>query len=150
MSDNGDRSPRAVDHDRTTPLDRDTCVRLLQGEAVGRIGVSVDALPAVLPVNYMVLDNQVVFRTAAHSRLARAVLNQVVAFEVDHTDVETMLGWSVLVVGRADELHDPDRLDRVEARGLRPWAGGQRDHLVGIDLDRVTGRRIVPAGVAVA
>ena len=77
------------------------------------------------------------------------MLNQVVAFEVDHTDVETMLGWSVLVVGRADELHEPDLLDRVEAWGLRPWAGGQRDHLVGISLDRVTGRRIVAAGVAV-
>jgi hypothetical protein len=149
MSDNGHKSP-AVDHDRTMPLDGDMCLRLLRGEAVGRIGVSVDALPAVLPVNYVVLDNQVVFRTAARSRLARAVLDQVVAFEVDHTDVDTLLGWSVLVVGRAHELHDPGALDQVQAQGLRPWAGGQRDHLVGIDLDRVTGRRIVPAGVVVA
>src|SRR5262249_23502314 len=62
------------------------CLARLGGNGVGRVAVSVGALPAVLPVNYARRGRDVYFRTAAGTKLAAAVQNAVVAFEVDHVD----------------------------------------------------------------
>jgi hypothetical protein len=57
------------------------------------------ALPAALPVNYVVSGTSIIFRTSHTSRLAQATDGQVVGFEVDHVDPVTWSGWSVLAVG---------------------------------------------------
>ena len=44
-------------------LDRDECLRLLRSQVLGRIGVTVDAHPVVLPVNYCLFDGQLVIQT---------------------------------------------------------------------------------------
>lgn len=59
-----------------------------------------DGRPAVVPVNYEVVDNAIMFRTAPDSVPAAAVGTDV-AFEVDHVDEALSQGWSVLAVGPA-------------------------------------------------
>jgi nitroimidazol reductase NimA-like FMN-containing flavoprotein (pyridoxamine 5'-phosphate oxidase superfamily) len=127
----------------TDVLDPSECQALLATQAVGRVAVQTALGPAIMPVLFGVLDSDIVFRTAPGEKLIAAALHRVVAFETDAFDVAARTGWSVDVVGPAEELVNPDDLERAEALGLDPWAGGAvRDRYVRIRADRVTGRRV--------
>jgi nitroimidazol reductase NimA-like FMN-containing flavoprotein (pyridoxamine 5'-phosphate oxidase superfamily) len=119
------------------------CERLLRTQTVGRVGVG-GARPGVFPVLFALLDADVVFRTAPGEKLIAAALNRELVFEVDDFDVETRSGWSVNVLGAAEEIEEPDELARATALGLEPWAGEVRDRYVRIRATEVTGRRIRP------
>lgn len=124
------------------PLDAEECRRRLGDRGVGRVAVSMGALPAILPVNYAVMDGDVVFRTGPGSKLDAAVSGAVVAFEVDRIEIVPHGGWSVLVVGVARPISDPDDLARAERLPLVPWADSQRDTFVRIESARITGREL--------
>ena len=94
-------------------LSRAECLRLLGGARIGRVGLSMGALPAVLPVNFTLVDDAIVLRTAAGSKLDAALANSVVAFEVDSIDPMYHTGWSVLVQGVASEVVDPADRERL-------------------------------------
>ena len=70
------------------------------------------------------------------------------AFNVDDIDPDGRIGWSVTVVGRSNEVTDPFERDELVALGLESWLGDSRDTFIRIALDEVTGREIVPAGLA--
>ena len=123
-------------------LSADECVELLGLVPVGRIAVTVNALPVVLPVNFVVIDQAVVLRTVVGTKLAAATARAVVAFEVDDYEVDGRSGWSVLVQGVASEVTDPVVLDRALLAGIDSWAlDGRADRVVSITMDVVTGRR---------
>jgi nitroimidazol reductase NimA-like FMN-containing flavoprotein (pyridoxamine 5'-phosphate oxidase superfamily) len=83
------------------------------------------------------------FRTAEGTKLRAAVGRSVIAFEVDSYDSETHTGWSVLAVGRAREVTDPDEVAAAEHVGLAPWANGNRHRWVKMRPEFISGRRIV-------
>jgi nitroimidazol reductase NimA-like FMN-containing flavoprotein (pyridoxamine 5'-phosphate oxidase superfamily) len=123
---------------------REECIRLLAGEVVGRIGFVVAGAPDVLPVNYVLDGEAVVFRTAAGSKLDWAMRTPVV-FEVDRVDRTTRSGWSVIVHGRAEEVTAFDRVElqqRVAALPFDPWVPGEKSHVVRIVPSAITGRRV--------
>lgn len=122
-------------------LTEDECLALLAKGTVGRVGVTISAMPAILPVNYALLGRTIVFRTAAGTKLRAALAHTVIAFEVDHIDQESHTGWSVLVVGMAQELTGAQREAALEL-ALDPWAEGERDHVVGVEPDVVSGRSL--------
>ena len=80
-------------------LDAPECLRLLRGGGVGRVVWQDDDGLSVLPVNYRVIGDSVVFQTNAASTLARLAEPTRVAFQVDEVDHATAVGWSVLVRG---------------------------------------------------
>lgn len=126
--------------ERLGVLDVAKCYRLLATETVGRVVYTDGALPAVAPVNYVLDGHHIIFRTAPLSRLALGVVDQVVAFEVDHLDAEVRTGWSVVVTGIGRPLTDAAELARADALGLAPWAGGERPLFIAITAGLVTGR----------
>jgi nitroimidazol reductase NimA-like FMN-containing flavoprotein (pyridoxamine 5'-phosphate oxidase superfamily) len=121
-------------------LTREECLELLEGTRLGRVSVSIGALPAILPVNYAVSDDAIVFRTAPGTKLSAAVMGSVVGFEIDGGSDDGTAGWSVLVVGRAIEVREPSTIERLRALPLRQWAPGDRDNFVRIPLTHVSGR----------
>lgn len=125
-------------------LAADECLALLSHHAVGRIGLSVDALPVVLPVNYLLDNGRILLRTGFGTKLAAALRNAVVCFEVDEIDQEHQVGWSVLVTGTARELAGKAAA-RAATLPLRPWSPDVGDHLVTIDIELISGRRITAA-----
>jgi nitroimidazol reductase NimA-like FMN-containing flavoprotein (pyridoxamine 5'-phosphate oxidase superfamily) len=125
-------------------LDRDECAALLGTQRIGRVGMATPE-PLVLPVEYALLDGDVVFRTAPGEKLIAAVMGRTVAFEIDEYDVTARTGWSVVVVGTAEEVVGREELTRVEALGLHPWSGELRDRYVRIHAEEISGRRIDPA-----
>jgi nitroimidazol reductase NimA-like FMN-containing flavoprotein (pyridoxamine 5'-phosphate oxidase superfamily) len=122
-------------------LDRDECLDLLRRATIGRVAITTGERPAILPVLFAVLDGDVIIRTAPGDKLVAALLHHTVPFEVDDHDTERRAGWSVLVVGRAEEIVRPDEIARCEALGLESWAGDARDRWVRIRAENVTGRR---------
>jgi nitroimidazol reductase NimA-like FMN-containing flavoprotein (pyridoxamine 5'-phosphate oxidase superfamily) len=123
------------------------CRALLASARVGRVAVVHGGRPAILPVRYALLDGDVVIRTAPGEKLMAAALHEVVAFEIDAFDEPTRSGWSVDVVGPAEEIVHPDEIARAAALDLEPWAGEARDRYVRIRAEDISGRRIPEPGV---
>jgi hypothetical protein len=117
---------------RTLALEE--CWSLLGPSGVGRVAVTVDGLPRIIPVNYSVASDVVYFRTAPGTVLNN-VSSQKVAFEADAIDPETRSGWSVCVVGSGSSARDGG--PEVDS-----WAPGRRDVRFRIVPDEVTGRRL--------
>lgn len=137
----------ALLHPQLRDLGPEECRTLLSTHGVGRIAVSTpDGRPVVVPVNYEVVDDAIVFRTAPDS-VAAAAVGREVAFEVDHVDEALSQGWSVLAVGHASVVTDPESVRRLTQHAhTTPWAGGEREMWVSIRPTSLTGRRITPAG----
>jgi nitroimidazol reductase NimA-like FMN-containing flavoprotein (pyridoxamine 5'-phosphate oxidase superfamily) len=74
-------------------LDSEECLRLLGSARVGRIGITVSALPVVLPVNFALFDTDVVFRSTARTKLTAAATGAVVAFEADAYSDDGFDAW---------------------------------------------------------
>jgi uncharacterized protein len=117
------------------------CVALLNGAQIGRAVFTERALPAVVPVNFIVLDDAVVMCTAPDTRLAAAATRGVLAFQVDDIDPTTRSGWSVVVVGVAELVDNPVEQASIHLL-LHPWVPGRNKVFVRLPLKVVTGRRI--------
>jgi nitroimidazol reductase NimA-like FMN-containing flavoprotein (pyridoxamine 5'-phosphate oxidase superfamily) len=127
---------------RWQELTKQECFGLLAGQQLGRVVLVDDRGPLALPVNFVVDQHSLLFRTDAGTKLAVASRGSRVAFEVDGTDAATRTGWSVLVRGEAVEVTDPAELERVRRLPLSPWAPGPKDRYVRILPSALTGRRI--------
>ena len=125
-------------------LSREECLHLLATGRLGHLGLSFGALPVVLPVNYAVLDDNIIVRSAPGTKFDAALTNAVVAFEVARGDGPDDDAWSVMVQGIASVITDPAALARAHALDLQPWAGGPKDNFVSISVDTISGRRVLP------
>lgn len=97
---------------------------------MGRLALTTASGPGVLPVNYVVLDGAIVFRTAPDT-LGAAHIDDDVGFEVDRIDEAMSEGWSVLAVGRARRVAEPEEVERIRQQSrLRSWGGGERERYV--------------------
>jgi uncharacterized protein len=122
-------------------IDVAECYTLLRSRSLGRVAVKLADDIVILPVYYAVLGDDVVFRTAPGTKLDAAVLRTKVAFEVDGARP----GWSVLVRGHAEELRDAAELVQARAVLGNDWPAGERDTIVRVRAEMVTGRRLPPA-----
>jgi hypothetical protein len=123
-------------------LSEDECWDLAAGAPIGRIGIIHDSAPEIYPVNHRVDAHTIVFRTDPGTKLAGLARTPRVCFEIDGVDPTTRTGWSVLIKGHADQLHNLDERARVQANDLPYWATGPKRHWIVIRPDEVTGRRI--------
>jgi nitroimidazol reductase NimA-like FMN-containing flavoprotein (pyridoxamine 5'-phosphate oxidase superfamily) len=125
-------------------LDRDTCLELLAAEQVGRLAIGGSGAPVLMPVNYALDGETVVFRTDPGTKLERAGRWGRAAFEIDSFDREARTGWSVVVTGRLEEVtrHDAATLQRVTRLPLFPWAPGEKHHWLRLVPTQITGRRV--------
>src|SRR5262249_22574798 len=113
-------------------LERDECLDLLASATVGRVALSANALPTVLPVRFRLLGDHVVFITA------RSAPKTVVAFEVARIDPRSLEGWSVIVTAVAHEVTDPSELALGHAMDGPRWAS-DAGTLVSLSCDLMTG-----------
>ncbi|MFJ4989796.1 helix-turn-helix domain-containing protein [Streptomyces sp. NPDC088732] len=133
---------RASAHPRFLELGPEECWALLGTHGVGRVVALVDDGATVLPVNYTIVDQAIVFRTASGSAPA-AIADSDVTFEVDSVDEALSQGWSVLARGRARAVGGKQAAELEQAAYTGPWPGGdERDLWIRIDVAGLTGRRI--------
>jgi hypothetical protein len=128
-------------------LDRDECLRLIAHAPLGRLAVVVAGYPLVFPVNFTLDADAIVLRTDRGTKLYGA-RNGPVAFECDGIDLVYHTGWSVLVSGTAEEIHNPIDVARLERLPLGPWSPKPKPVWLRIRPRSMSGRRIPPHGPA--
>ncbi len=133
--------PNAADR-RPEALDREVCLALLKHSHVGRLAHVLDGRPQIVPMNYAIDGDRLVVQLGTGATLAAISGGAHVAFQVDGVDEVYHQGWSVTAHGRASEVTDPVEADRLRGLPSRPWAGGPRHHVILIQPDAWTGRRI--------
>lgn len=103
-----------------TNFGRGGCLALLTSVPIGRVVYTDQALPAVTPVNFVLVGDEVTILTASGSALAAAVRGAVVAFQADRIDPATRTGWSVTIVGRAHLVEvNEDAAGRASGQCIR-------------------------------
>ena len=118
-------------------LSREECFQLLGTVGVGRVAVAAEGeAPLVVPVNFVLDDQDVVFRSSGGAKLD-LLHGRPISFQADLVDLGHRSGWSVLMRGTAREIPG------AEAAHLRvqPWVG-QGTRWVRITAVDITGRRI--------
>lgn len=104
------------EHDGLMPEQR--CWQLLATAAVGRLALSVRALPVIVPVQYHLTGRRLAACLGARQVPLRALDKAVIAFTADDIDPDTGTGWSVHVQGRSRLAARPEA-----GCGSRPEAG---------------------------
>lgn len=124
-------------------LSEPECEDLLRAGVVGRVAACTPTGPHVVPVNYAVIDDAVVFRTTPYSVLGSQPLRSIIALETDHFDYEHQRGWSVVARGRAEMVVNAAELASIRsAWDPGTWASGTRVLYVRMSWYELTGRRL--------
>jgi nitroimidazol reductase NimA-like FMN-containing flavoprotein (pyridoxamine 5'-phosphate oxidase superfamily) len=110
------------------------CWELLATASVGRLALSVRALPLIVPVQYYLDGRKLAVCLGHHELPERALDATVIAFAADSIDQVTRSGWLVQVQGRS-----------VIPRGLRidtdcGWPAAAQ--VVEIEPGRISGQRM--------
>lgn len=123
---------------RLVELSSDECWDLAGTVPVGRLAWTGPHAPVVVPMNFALDGRSVRIRTTAYSAAARECDESQVAFQVDLVDPGERQGWSVLFQGTAHFEYGA-----ADPAATEPWLRGPRTLSLRIDVDTVSGRRLV-------
>ncbi len=118
-------------------LNVDECWGLLRGEEFGRLAYRLADEVHLVPINYMVDGETLLFRTASGSKLLAAALHSDVAFEIDWHGADS--AWSVVARGRLRRLEEQE-LHRLDAMPDRSWVPTLKYDAIELLPEVVTGR----------
>ncbi|MEJ1155249.1 pyridoxamine 5'-phosphate oxidase family protein [Microbacterium marmarense] len=120
-----------------------TCWELLGRAQLGRLALAVHGEIDIFPVNFVVHEGSLLFRTAPGTKLFELTVNPRVAFEVDEFD--DGVAASVVVKGEAERVEAQDEVDEADALELKPWIPTLKYRWVRITPTSLSGRRFVRA-----
>ncbi|NEM90481.1 pyridoxamine 5'-phosphate oxidase family protein [Galbitalea soli] len=115
------------------------CWELLAGEKLGRLAVLAKDGVDIYPVNYVVSNGAVYFRSAPGQKLVDVTASPFVAFEVD--GVHERRRWSVVVRGDAERLAFDSEIHASGIALLKSQAPTEKWNYVRISPKTITGRR---------
>ena len=116
------------------------CWSRLDRHVVARLAIDIAGRPDIFPINYVVDDGSIVFRSGAGTKLAGAVLGRHVAIEIDGLDIDGTV-WSVVVKGIAREITEMTARFEIDELPLYPWVTSHKPNFVRIEPHLITGRR---------
>ena len=126
-------------NDPVTVLDDREAWNLLSSVSLGRLVTYFGAQLEIFPVNFVVQNRTVLFRTAEGTKLFTTVMNDKVLFEADdHTTAE---GWSVIIRGSAHMLNSAEEIREAEQSGLMPWVPTEKLRFVRVTPTEISARR---------
>jgi nitroimidazol reductase NimA-like FMN-containing flavoprotein (pyridoxamine 5'-phosphate oxidase superfamily) len=119
-------------------LTDEQCWERLARHQLGRLVTHMGDVLDIFPVNYVVDERTLLFRTAEGTKLFEITVSSEVLFEVDdYTDAEA---WSVVVRGSARRLETFAEVERADGSGLSPWIPTVKYNYVRIEPSSLTGR----------
>ena len=124
-------------------LNEDECWALLSRASLGRLALTVRGELDLFPVNFVVDDRTLMFRTAPGTKLAELSANPRVVFEADEYDDDEAA--SVVVKGLAERVEQQSEIDAADALPLRPWIPTLKYRWVRITPASISGRRFARA-----
>jgi nitroimidazol reductase NimA-like FMN-containing flavoprotein (pyridoxamine 5'-phosphate oxidase superfamily) len=114
--------------------------------SAGRVAFNTEDGVLVLPVNHVLHDGDVYFRTSSYGAIAEGLRrHEQLTFQIDDVDEFLRAGWSVLVIGPAEVVDPHEALVSLDStEHPEPWAAGSRPLTVRIRPHHITGRRVLP------
>ncbi|AGP31859.1 pyridoxamine 5'-phosphate oxidase family protein [Corynebacterium terpenotabidum] len=129
-----------------TTLTDEQSLELLATKSFGRLVVRRTNDIDLFPLNYLVHNGKILFRTAEGTKLFSLNLNEDVLFEADHvehTGETSGDAWSVIVKGTARILRDSEEINAADQLPLTPWLPTLKYNYVEITPDEggISGRK---------
>lgn len=124
-------------------LSHQECRELLYTGVFGRVALHTPIGTRIVPVNYSIVEDAIVWRTAPYSELGTYAAGVEGVFEIDDLDRESHQGWSVIARGTIEVVENPE--DIAEIRRVEdpsPWADGLRHLYMRMSTKNLTGRRL--------
>jgi nitroimidazol reductase NimA-like FMN-containing flavoprotein (pyridoxamine 5'-phosphate oxidase superfamily) len=135
-----------VDDQPLEALSESECWMLLRSVDVGRFAAPTPRGGVeIFPVNHVVDQGSIVFRTATGTKLDVVVAADEVAFEADNAavahDRQTTDPWSVVIHGKAELISGDTQLFDSFDLAVRPWHVSNKPYFVRLVPTAVSGRR---------
>lgn len=131
----------AANTEAVTTLTPEEAWALLTTQKVGRLVTRVTDFLDIVPLNYVVDGESIVFRTAAGSKLSQLTINNEIAFETDSFD--DVSGWSVVIHGTAAKVEIEAEILACEKLDLKPFVATMKPNFVRITPRSISGRSFV-------
>jgi nitroimidazol reductase NimA-like FMN-containing flavoprotein (pyridoxamine 5'-phosphate oxidase superfamily) len=126
-------------------LSAEECRLLIQDGGVGRVAFRSSKGLEIVPVNFQLYGDSIVFRTTLYTELGLHGPGANAVFEVDDLDAEQQVGWSVVARGQLHVVADPAENSAIRlGSDPQPWAGGVRRLYLQLPWRELTGRRLEP------
>jgi nitroimidazol reductase NimA-like FMN-containing flavoprotein (pyridoxamine 5'-phosphate oxidase superfamily) len=142
--------PRAADNAETVSMDSRgnapvtltqlQCLELLRTQEIARVAYSQRAMPAIVTVDYAVIDGGLVLRLDETSPELGSLRDAVVAFQADQGGPLDEHSWSVSCVGKARLVEDPAEVRTTAEAHHWPLNGSTRPAFLRMDPDLLQGR----------
>lgn len=132
-----------IDQRGSEVLTRNESLRLLAAAAggIGRIGLVDEGRVVIQPVNYRMLDNDVLLQIGPGMMLEAAIRQTLVSFEVDRVDTSQGNAWSVLMHGLATVIDRDSGAVGARPAEAAPLVPEPGTSLVRIRTEVLSGRR---------
>ena len=138
--------PESPTEPAVTVLGEEESWHLLAGADLGRLAVSIggagddrdDSGVDIFPINYVVADRVIFFRTAPGSKLMDLTKHPIVALETDGT--HNRRRWSVVVKGTAVRLGLDEEIEASGVLFLHSQAPTEKWNYVRVTASSITGR----------
>lgn len=122
-------------------LSDEESLELLATKTFGRLVVRRKDDMDLFPLNYLVHEGEIYFRTAEGSKLFSLTLNNDVLFEADNVDGDSQEAWSVVVKGTARTLTSNAEIEAADQLPLKPWLPTLKYNYVVVSPNEISGRK---------
>ena len=122
-------------------LSDEESLELLATKTFGRLVVRRKDDMDLFPLNYLVHEGEIYFRTAEGSKMFSLTLNNDVLFEADNVDGDSQEAWSVVVKGTARTLSSNAEIEAADQLPLKPWLPTLKYNYVVVSPNEISGRK---------
>jgi uncharacterized protein len=139
-----------LDRNGLAVLDRRECLRLAASQQLGRLSMTRQALPIIVPAAFGMVEDAPVFRVGSGAVRDASLQDAVCCFEVDASHPAWSWAWSVMMIGKVTTINDPTTIRRARQLDLPAWpsmSDGDTE-FVRIEPEIVTGRSYSTAPAA--
>jgi nitroimidazol reductase NimA-like FMN-containing flavoprotein (pyridoxamine 5'-phosphate oxidase superfamily) len=123
-------------------LTEEQCWNALAGVDVGRLAIRTHDDIDLFPVNFLIAERRIYFRTAPGTKMIELTAEPRVAFEADGGDA--CKRWSVTVKGTAERLKYDTDIEQSGIQGLHSLDPASKWNYVRITPQSISGRRFEP------
>jgi nitroimidazol reductase NimA-like FMN-containing flavoprotein (pyridoxamine 5'-phosphate oxidase superfamily) len=123
-------------------LNEAECHDRLATATVGRVSVTIRALPIIVPVSYGYLGGSVILSMANGPAQRAVALGHVIALGVDNANLDEAQ-WAILIIGQATAITDPTARTEYQRLGLTAHADSATaaSHYLQLRPDIISGYR---------
>lgn len=137
--DGGPAARHPVQDPRTRELTLDECWTVLGDAGIGHLAQRANPVGVdIVPINYLVTDRELFFRSAPGTKLKNLLHHPYVAVQVERLRDDAW--FSVVVKGKAIRLGSDEEIERSGILDLNPAQPGDKFNYVRITPDSITGR----------